>query len=427
MTARRILIVEDEDEVAEQLRLHLTHWGYVVVGKVSSGVDAIQLASELHPDMILMDIVLEGAMDGVEAAASIRSNLKIPVVYLTGCADDEFFDRASSTEPFGYMLKPIQPRELERTLRIAFYHSGLESRLSKSEQHLSDAQRVSMLGSWDWDIANNTLSWSDQMFRIFGLNPQGFGANYEAYMELVHPEDRSHVQLAMDTALANDKHFCVSYRVVTANNEIRSVHAEGEVTFDEDGLAVKMIGTTHDVSAIRQTQDELWHLAHHDALTELPNRNLLADRLALAIARAVRQRDQVAVMLLDLDHFKEVNDSFGHAVGDELLKIAASRLQAVLRDDDTLARLGGDEFVVVASGISDPSDTLKIAEKLLNSLRQPIEIEGNKLMVTTSIGITMFHAGGVDSDVLMKQADIAMYEAKRLGSNNYCLYGVDIA
>ena len=166
-------------------------------------------------------------------------------------------------------------------------------------------------------------------------------------------------------------------------------------------------------------EQRVWHIAHHDSLTGLPNRTLLHDRLQQALAQAQRGRHRVALMFLDLDRFKSVNDTLGHAIGDELLKLVAERLRSVVRAVDTVSRLGGDEFVIVLHEISSPDDVVQVAEKILGALALPAHIEGHRLSATPSIGISMFPDDGDEVVALMKSADTAMYQAKAAGRNNF--------
>ena len=172
----------------------------------------------------------------------------------------------------------------------------------------------------------------------------------------------------------------------------------------------------------RRVEENLKHLAHHDALTDLPNRLLLQDRLGHAIDRARRDHSQLAVMFLDLDHFKHINDSLGHALGDELLREVAKRLSGRVRKGDTVARLGGDEFIIVMEHIDGPDDADTLAQELMETLRHPFNLRGHRLFVDTSIGICLFPSDGDDCDELLKNADAAMYQAKEDGRNNYSFY-----
>ncbi len=168
-----------------------------------------------------------------------------------------------------------------------------------------------------------------------------------------------------------------------------------------------------------QAEQRIWHLAHHDGLTGLPNRTLLHDRLEQALAQAQRSRHRVAVMFLDLDRFKNINDSLGHAIGDELLKHVAERLKSVVRAVDTVSRLGGDEFVIVLHEVSSPDDVVQVAEKIVGTLASAVSIEGHQLRATPSIGISIFPDDGEEVFGLMKSADTAMYHAKAAGRNNF--------
>lgn len=172
----------------------------------------------------------------------------------------------------------------------------------------------------------------------------------------------------------------------------------------------------------KRSEEALQHMAYHDPLTGLPNRALFNDRLALAIAQAERKRQKLAVMLLDLDHFKGINDTLGHSAGDQLLQAVAERLTGLLRKGDTVARLGGDEFMLMLPEVARVEDAAKVAEKILAAIQEPFVLDSHKLQITTSIGITIYPDDGENADAQITQADIAMYRAKRGGRNNYERY-----
>jgi diguanylate cyclase (GGDEF)-like protein/PAS domain S-box-containing protein len=195
---------------------------------------------------------------------------------------------------------------------------------------------------------------------------------------------------------------------------------------DDHENIVHYVAVFSDITSIKQTQSQLEHLAHHDSLTNLPNRLLFEDRLEHAIAQAKRQKRQLAVLFLDLDRFKNINDSLGHAMGDELLKEVAARLQNILRDDDTAARLGGDEFTVLVENIEDPSQAAVVASKIQEKFKAPFRIAGRELHITTSIGISIYPEDGKDVADLTKNADAAMYQAKEQGRNSYRYYTVEL-
>ncbi|HSP05806.1 MAG TPA: EAL domain-containing protein, partial [Acidobacteriota bacterium] len=183
-----------------------------------------------------------------------------------------------------------------------------------------------------------------------------------------------------------------------------------------------MEGTAVDITDRKKAEDQIAFQAYHDALTGLPNRNLFRDRLIQAVAQATRNRDGLAVLFLDLDHFKLINDTLGHSLGDWLLTRVAERLRKIVREVDTVARLGGDEFIVLLPGIRAGEDAARVAQKVLSGIDDPFRHETQDLFVTTSIGISLFPADGEDAETLIRSADNAMYRAKELGRNNYHLF-----
>ena len=191
---------------------------------------------------------------------------------------------------------------------------------------------------------------------------------------------------------------------------------------DSDGIVTNYLGTFSDISQIKQSQEELDFLAHHDPLTELPNRLLLLERLAHAISRAKREKEQLAVIFLDLDRFKQINDSLGHPHGDKLLQLVAKRLSSEIRGDDTLARLGGDEFVLLLEGITKTESVGITAQKLLSAFEAPFDLDNQEIRITASLGIAIYPQDGIAPTVLLRNADAAMYSAKDLGRNNYQFY-----
>jgi diguanylate cyclase (GGDEF)-like protein len=197
-------------------------------------------------------------------------------------------------------------------------------------------------------------------------------------------------------------------------------------TLDRDGKVTGMVSIFHDVGAARAKTLELSHLAQHDFLTDLPNRVLLNDRIAQAIAFAERYTKKLAVMFVDLDHFKKINDTYGHAVGDKLLQLVASRIVSCVRRSDTVSRQGGDEFIVLLAEVSHAEDSVFIARKILNALAAPYSIDEKHLCVSGSIGVSTYPGDGKDVETLIHKADTALYDAKKLGRSNYQFFRADM-
>ncbi len=421
----RILIVEDEPLTAEHLALHLAQAGYEVVGRTARGEESIELTRSLNPDLVMMDIVLEGEMDGIEAAELIRAQFDKPVLYLTGHEEQTLFDRAIVTSPFAYLLKPFNERELKLTIEISLDHHDLERRLKESEHHLNEAQRMGDVGSWAWDIVNNVLHWSDHIYRIFGTEPQSFGATYEAFEGFIRPDDRDTVREAVDAALTERKPYNIVHRIVRSDGDERHVREQGRVEFNDAGEPIHMLGTVQDITYRIRDQETIRRLAFIDTVTGLPNRNLFFDRLNQAISHVRRYDDGLAVMMLDLDGFKAVNDAFGLETGDHLLAAVGKKLNGCLRETDTAARIGGDEFCVILAGVNSQKEVITVANNANAALSEPLTVDGHDVHIGASIGIALWDVNVEDGDSLVKRADSAMYEAKVAGKNRYRVFGAN--
>ena len=210
--------------------------------------------------------------------------------------------------------------------------------------------------------------------------------------------------------------------VVRDGEKVATILGYAAPLFDEGGRPRGAIGASLDITERKRAEEQIKSLAYHDALTGLPNRRLFQDRLSVAVAQAHRNGQRLAVLYLDLDRFKPVNDSLGHAAGDRLIQDVAERLRTCLREGDTVARLGGDEFTLLLPGVSQVVDAARVAEKVLDTLRVPFQIEGREIFATASIGISLYPEDGHDVETLVKNADAAMYRAKQQGRDNYQLY-----
>jgi diguanylate cyclase (GGDEF)-like protein len=243
----------------------------------------------------------------------------------------------------------------------------------------------------------------------------------EELLAVVHPEDLSLIARASREALKGAQPvYAAEHRVKGHDGQWRWIISRGRVTERDPatGRALRMIGTNFDITERRRAEEASQSLAHTDVLTGLPNRRALDDRLRLALARAARNGREAAVLFLDLDGFKQVNDRFGHAAGDELLRAVAGRLRAAVRATDTVARQGGDEFIVLLEDIRARANAVQIAEKIIAEARRPIDLAGERVSVSASVGIAYGDALASAED-LLKRADAALYEAKGAGRNGY--------
>lgn len=304
-------------------------------------------------------------------------------------------------------------------IRLVRWRWRVEGRLLHTEASLAEAQRIAHVGSWTWTVSSGDMHWSDETYRILGYEPQACAPTREGYQGRAHPNDLPHVREALDRALRSGEAFSVDHRVVRPDGSERFVHSQGELIAGSD--PPRVLGTVHDITERKALEALLAHRASHDALTGLPNRALFTDRLEQSLLRAQRVEQNVAVLFLDLNGFKHVNDTLGHDAGDELLRAVGTRLGPCLRPHDTLARLGGDEFTLLLDGV-DEEGAILVAERIAAGLRTPFIVEGQEFRISASIGIALGMAGKNHAGELLRMADLAMYEAKRAGKGLYQLY-----
>ena len=291
--------------------------------------------------------------------------------------------------------------------------------LRESEAQLRLAMDAANMASWYWDLNTNKLTFSDGFGPLFGLARGAFFPDFEAFVTAVHDDDRALVQAAIRQALKSDLHFEMECRIIWPDQSIHWLAVRGQIARNAAMRAERIIGVANDITVRKHAEQHIAFLAHHDPLTGLPNRALLQDRIARAITFSHRNDTQIAVMFIDLDHFKTINDSLGHQLGDALLRMVAERILGCLRDLDTVARLGGDEFVVVIPELAQGNDVNTVAVKLLESLATHFHLQGHDLHISASVGISIYPADGTDAETLMRNADTAMYHAKARGRSQY--------
>ncbi len=292
-----------------------------------------------------------------------------------------------------------------------------EEALRRSEASLAEAQRIAHLGRWEWDLKTGEVWWSDEAYRIYGFEPQEFSPTLQTIAEVFHPDDRHRFRAIIEDAAHEAEPYDFEHRIVRPDGEVRWVHRRGEVVRGEDEESLRMRGIVHDITERKALGERLHYQAFHDPLTDLPNRALFVDRLGQAL-RHTRRRlgHKVAVLFMDLDNFKVVNDSLGHEAGNRLLVAVSERLEGCLRPEDTLARFGGDEFTVLIEDVEKPEDAVGLAERAIEALRVPFALQGRELFIKPSIGIALGEARTKSPEDLMRDADTAMYRAKEEGA-----------
>jgi diguanylate cyclase (GGDEF)-like protein/PAS domain S-box-containing protein len=293
-------------------------------------------------------------------------------------------------------------------------------RLRHSERLLAETQQLAQIGSWDYDLAGGRMTWTDEMYRLVGLVPGSIPPSEELCLAVTHPEDRAMLRATSAEALRRGGRVSFGVRALLGTGEVRHLQLTGEVRHGPTGRAVRAWGSAQDVTERHRIQEELRRLALTDSLTGLGNRLHLIDRLTAAI-RGIADGRHVAVVCVDLDGLKAVNDTHGHATGDELLRETAARLRSVLREGDTAARFGGDEFVLVCAGV-DPLGADQLGERIVTEISAPYHLSGGIIAwAGASVGVTVTGDPDADLDKLLAQADRALYAAKAGGGNRYAV------
>ena len=294
--------------------------------------------------------------------------------------------------------------------------------LEETSARLSEAQRIAHVGNWEWDTEVDQLWCSDEFYRICDIEAADFSGRYENLLALVHPEDRKEFAKTIKQAQRQGARFSLDHRISLPGGGECFVHHEGEMQRDSFGKYRRMVGVIHDVTERRQYEKKLYHQAHFDALTDLPNRTLLLECMAESFQEAKQSRGQVGLLSIDLDNFKAVNDTRGHLVGDTLLKEAANRISACLKPEVCLARLGGDEFCVVLVEEQSQQVCEAIAQRIIAVMQAPFLVGGMEAFVGASIGISRYPNDASTPVSILRNADIALFRAKEAGRNTFCFF-----
>ncbi|MES2354445.1 MAG: EAL domain-containing protein [Pseudomonadota bacterium] len=254
---------------------------------------------------------------------------------------------------------------------------------------------------------------------IYGYPASSFLANPGFWFDLICPDDRVRVADTLRTLTLASPSFDNEFRIIRRDGKIRWLHSRGRLTVHNEGRLLRIDGVATDITDRKDAEQQIQSLAYYDNVTTLPNRALMNDRLSQAIQMAARSKKRVAVLFMDLDNFKNINDSLGHQIGDMLLRAIGERLLNCVRDEDTVARIGGDEFLVVLPDIDKAAQAVPVANKILASTSKPFLLQGHQIHTTISIGISVYPTDGTEGHTLIKHADSALYQAKNRGRNNY--------
>ncbi|ATC96863.1 bifunctional diguanylate cyclase/phosphodiesterase [Pseudoalteromonas tunicata] len=298
-----------------------------------------------------------------------------------------------------------------------------QQQLKDNQQRYELALKSSGAGIWDWDILNDVVHYSAKFSDLLGFDNLLFGTSWSSWTDQIHPDDLDIFETQLQNHLDDaDKPFNIECRLISQKKKVLWFTVVGEALRDEHGYPTRMVGSMVDITLKHQSQQMIWQQANFDHLTGLPNRNMFTERLKQEISESKRYQQKFALFFIDLDHFKEVNDTLGHGAGDQLLIEVAERLQLILRESDTIGRIGGDEFTALIPHINQTCDIDSLAQKLIQTIELPFYIDGESIFISASIGITLFPDHSEKIDELLKFADQAMYRSKENGRKRFSYF-----
>ena len=430
---RTVLLIEDQSEQPSPIRAMLDQVGSSVfqLARIGSICDAEKYLAMNPVEVVLLDLGMPES-NGLEAVRRVQITAPhAPIVLLCDSDDEPIALQAIQQGAQDYLIKgQIEPRELKRALFNAVERKTLE------EIQLVEKERAQVT----LDCIGDAVICTDARGNITFMNrvaetmtgwqlKDAAGRTMADCVRIVDAVTRKVILDPMAKAASQNQTGTLPLNCVLIRRDGREVNIEDSVApiHDRDGQVTGAVIVFRDVSATRALEKELTNSAQHDFLTGLPNRTLLNDRIGQAIALAHRQRDHAAVLFVDLDGFKHVNDSLGHLIGDKLLQSVAKRMLECVRSPDTVVRQGGDEFIVLLQELKHPQDAVFTVARLLKTVADVHSVDSHEIYITSSIGVSIYPSDGQDGETLIRNADIAMYYAKKNGSQNYGFFRPEMA
>ncbi|QDZ30112.1 bifunctional diguanylate cyclase/phosphodiesterase [Noviherbaspirillum sp. UKPF54] len=381
-------------------------------------------------DIVLVDLFLKDSEGGATFDALFQLKPSVPIMTLCDEENEATAIEAVQHGAQGYLSKGYFSNTLiPQALRSIIQRKKIEEALYVEKERARVTLESIGDGVLSTDVDCNITYLNPEAERMTGWSrDEARGRPIAEIFHLINSDTRQPAKNPVEAVIADKKNMALYARsiLVRRNGYEAPIEDSAAPIFDRNGNVTGAVVTFRDVSETQAMAQKMAHLAEHDYLTGLPNRLLLSDRLSQAIAYAVRHHSKLAVFFLDLDNFKHINDSLGHGVGDEILSEVAKRLTSQVRHSDTVSRLGGDEFVVLVLEDTDVEHFPVTAEKILRALAAPHHLSGNELHVTTSIGISLFPEDGANAETLIKNADTAMYHAKKKGKNNFQFFNSEM-
>lgn len=418
-----ILIADDDRTIRRLLHQIMAREGYRVI-EANDGEQCLSLYRTMKPDIVLVDAMMP-ELDGFEVCERLRKESdddQLPILMITSLDDNDSVDHAFAVGASDYVTKPIHWAVLRQRVRRLLRARHAEAVLRESEMRHRAVVNAAFNAIITVTGDSIIRDFNPGAARTFGYSAsEAIGQPFS----LLVPEHMRDIYLARFRRLVQGRSQRLLGRTLEGlarRKDASELPVELTVAVIEEARGTTITGVVRDITERKAIEAQMSHRAFYDALTGLPNRTLFTDRLEQALARAARRKTGLAVLFLDLDGFKTVNDSFGHEAGDHLLATVARRLQTCVRRVDTVARQGGDEFTMILEEIHNESDATSVASRIVERIQEAIALPGGTAIVTTSIGIALSTAGDIPSEELIRRADIAMYWAKHDGKSRYVIF-----
>jgi diguanylate cyclase (GGDEF)-like protein len=424
---KRVLIVDDDDATRTLIVAVLSDEGYEI-HHASNGEEGIEQYEKLQPRLLLMGAMMP-KLDGFQACSAIRAKpeaARVPVLMMIGSDDPSAIQRGYACGASDLIEKPLNRMVLQQRVRRMMEAADTIAQLKATEQRLKDARRIAKLGDWEWDPETQTLTLSDEAQATLGV-PDRLHVGLADLLASVRTTDRPLLRSLLEANPSNNS-ISIDHRVRLPNGEQRSVHHEIVCSPDSTTHRRVFKGTVQDITELRQNEASIEHLAFYDDLTGLPNRVYLTQHLEHVLEGTRRDGGSGAILCVDLDGFKRVNDSLGHRIGDELLMQAKDRLThcvSAFVDPEAavqvtmVARFGGDEFVLLVPDLPNMDDSEGVARQVLRAILAPFSCGEHEVFLSASIGIAHFPSADVNAEALLRNADAAMYQAKQGGGGRF--------
>lgn len=437
---RHILLVDDDAVLRAMAAQALDRAGFII-SEVGDGESGLGFLAKTPVDLVLLDVVMPG-IDGFEVCRRLRATPggeNLPVVMLTGLDDSDSIERAYQSGASDFIVKPINWNLLIHRVRFNLRAASVRAELAASRRSLDSAQRLARMGNWEWWPHGGGFSCSSELARLFALDAAVLqAADPLALTKLALEADREALHAARSRALEKGKAYQIRYAYRAPTGSEHVFEESGQASRGPGGEVIKVEAIVRDVTEAVANEERVRFLSYHDVATGLPTRQFFHDVAAHSLEQARRAGSRCALLFIDLDHFKEINLQHGSERGDVFLRIMADRVVRAVRSAaqtelvhtpegiEVAARAGGDQFLVLLSQLRRETDASTVADRILQAIREPVQLDEGDAVITACIGLALFPRDGEDVATLIEHAEQATYGAQRRGRDCFAFYNEDV-